>query len=46
MVPVWQDGVKIVGAGVILLAFVATLDRYGGIPVPVLLLLALLGVFT
>ncbi|HLX01160.1 MAG TPA: sugar ABC transporter permease [Trinickia sp.] len=46
VVPVWQDAVKIVAAGVILLAFVATLDRYGGIPVPVLLLLALLGVFT
>jgi D-xylose transport system permease protein len=46
VVPVWQDAVKIVGAGVILLAFVATLDRYGGIPVPVLLLLALLGIFT
>ena len=46
VVPVWQDVVKIVGAGVILLAFVATLDRYGGIPVPVLLLLALLGIFT
>ena len=46
VVPVWQDVVKIIGAGVILLAFVATLDRYGGIPVPVLLLLALLGVFT
>jgi D-xylose transport system permease protein len=46
VVPLWQDGAKIVGAGVILLAFVATLDRYGGIPVPVLLLLALLGIFT
>ncbi|MCX4161873.1 MULTISPECIES: sugar ABC transporter permease [Paraburkholderia] len=46
VVPLWQDIVKIVGAGAILLAFVATLDRYGGIPVPVLLLLALLGVFT
>jgi D-xylose transport system permease protein len=44
--PVWQDVAKIVGAGAILFAFVATLDRYGGIPVPVLLLLALLGVFT
>ncbi|VXC74146.1 D-xylose transporter subunit; membrane component of ABC superfamily [Burkholderia sp. 8Y] len=42
----WQDGVKIVAAGVILFAFVATLNRYGGIPVPVLVLLALLGVFT
>jgi D-xylose transport system permease protein len=46
VVPVWQDVVKVVGAGVILAGFVATLDRYGGIPVPVLLLLALLGIFT
>ncbi|WP_250535195.1 sugar ABC transporter permease [Caballeronia sp. AZ10_KS36] len=42
----WQDAVKIIAAGVILFAFVATLNRYGGIPVPVLVLLALLGVFT
>ncbi|WP_244817246.1 sugar ABC transporter permease [Caballeronia sp. Lep1P3] len=42
----WQDGVKIAAAGVILFAFVATLNRYGGIPVPVLVLLALLGIFT
>ncbi|WP_322106512.1 sugar ABC transporter permease [Paraburkholderia sp. J41] len=46
VVPLWQDGAKIVGAGAILLAFVLTLDSYGGIPVPVLLLLALLGMFT
>jgi D-xylose transport system permease protein len=46
VVPLWQDAVKIVAAGLILLAFVATLNRYGGIPVPVLLLLALLGIFT
>jgi D-xylose transport system permease protein len=46
VVPVWQDAAKIVGAGAILFAFVATLDRYGGIPVPVLLLLALLAIFT
>jgi D-xylose transport system permease protein len=46
VVPVWQDVAKIVGAGAILFAFVATLDRYGGIPVPVLLLLALLAIFT
>lgn len=44
--PLWQDGVKIVGAGAIIFAFVATLDSYGGIPVPVLLVLLLLGVFT
>ena len=46
VVPLWQDAVKIVGAGAILLAFVLMLDSYGGIPVPVLLLLALLGIFT
>ncbi|WP_233862996.1 sugar ABC transporter permease [Paraburkholderia adhaesiva] len=44
--PMWQDRVKIVGAGAIVLAFVVMLDSYGGIPVPVLLLLALLGIFT
>ncbi|OJA71018.1 sugar ABC transporter permease, partial [Burkholderia ubonensis] len=44
--PLWQDVVKIAGAGAVLFAFVATLDRYGGIPVPVLLLLALLGIFS
>ncbi|MGN6085383.1 sugar ABC transporter permease [Trinickia sp.] len=42
----WQDVVKIVGAGVVIFAFVATLDDYGGIPVPVLLVLLLLGIFT
>ena len=46
VVPLWQDGVKIVAAGVVLVAFVTTLNQYGGIPVPVLLLLALLGIFT
>ena len=46
VVPIWQDVAKVVGAGAILAGFVATLDRYGGIPVPVLLLLALLGIFT
>ncbi len=46
VVPMWQEVVKVVAAGLVLLAFVATLDRYGGIPVPVLLLLALLGIFT
>jgi D-xylose transport system permease protein len=46
VVPLWQDAVKIIAAGVFVFAFVATLDRYGGIPVPVLLLLALVGIFT
>ncbi|ADG19241.1 D-xylose transport system permease protein [Paraburkholderia atlantica] len=46
VVPFWQDVAKVVGAGAILAGFVAMLDNYGGIPVPVLLLLALLGIFT
>ncbi len=46
VVPFWQDIVKIVGAGLILVAFISTLDNYGGIPVPVLLLLVLLGAFS
>jgi len=46
VVPVWQDGAKIVGAGAVVLGFVVMLDSYGGIPVPVLLLLGLLGIFT
>jgi D-xylose transport system permease protein len=46
VVPLWQDGVKIVAAGLVLVGFVTTLNQYGGIPVPVLLLLALLGIFT
>ena len=46
VVPFWQDVVKVIAAGLILFAFIATLDNYGGIPVPVLLLLVVLGVFT
>ena len=46
VVPFWQDIVKVIAAGLILVAFIATLDNYGGIPVPVLLLLVVLGVFT
>ncbi|WP_116135835.1 sugar ABC transporter permease [Trinickia diaoshuihuensis] len=46
VVPLWQDGAKIVGAAVVIGAFVATLNNYGGIPVPVLLVLVMLGIFT
>ncbi|AJK46030.1 sugar ABC transporter permease [Burkholderia plantarii] len=46
VVPLWQDVAKLVAAGLIVAAFVATLDSYGGIPVPVLLVLALLGIFS
>ncbi|WP_186133782.1 sugar ABC transporter permease [Burkholderia gladioli] len=44
--PLWQDVAKLVAAGLIIAAFVATLDGYGGIPVPVLIVLALLGAFS
>ncbi|MCM2547501.1 sugar ABC transporter permease [Burkholderia glumae] len=44
--PLWQDVAKLVAAGLIVAAFVATLDSYGGIPVPVLVVLALLGIFS
>jgi D-xylose transport system permease protein len=44
--PMWRDGVKILAVGVVLAAFVVTLNSYEGIPLPVLLLLALLGIFS
>lgn len=44
--PAWRDGVKLAAVGAALAAFVATLNAYEGIPLPVLLLLALLGIFT
>jgi len=46
LLPLWQDVAKVVGAGAILGVFVAVLDSYGGIPLPVLLVLVLLGVFS
>src|SRR5450830_101853 len=42
----WRDAVKVLIIGGVLLAFVRTLNSYDGIPVPVLLLLALLGLFS
>jgi D-xylose transport system permease protein len=44
--PLWRDGVKVAAIGAIVAAFVVTLNSYEGIPLPVLLLLALLGIFT
>jgi D-xylose transport system permease protein len=44
--PVWRDGVRLAAIGAALFAFVRTLNSYEGIPLPVLLLLALLGVFS
>ncbi|WP_197035013.1 sugar ABC transporter permease [Herbaspirillum sp. RV1423] len=42
----WRDAVKVLLIGAVLLIFVRTLNSYDGIPVPVLLLLALLGAFS
>ncbi|WP_343585755.1 sugar ABC transporter permease [Herbaspirillum sp.] len=44
--PLWRDAVKVLVIGTVLLVFVRTLNSYDGIPVPVLLLLALLGLFS
>ena len=44
--PMWRDAVKVLAIGAIVAAFVVTLNSYEGIPLPVLLLLALLGIFT
>ena len=44
--PMWRDGVRLAAIGVVLFAFVRTLNSYEGIPLPVLLLLVLLGVFS
>ncbi|CAN7705975.1 sugar ABC transporter permease [Pseudoduganella sp. LjRoot289] len=44
--PLWRDAAKVAAIGAIVAAFVVTLNSYEGIPLPVLLLLALLGIFT
>jgi len=44
--PLWRDGVRLLLVALVLLAFVRTLNDYEGIPLPVLLLLALLGLFS
>nr|WP_315394318.1 sugar ABC transporter permease [uncultured Duganella sp.] len=44
--PVWRDAVRLAAIGAVLFAFVRTLNSYEGIPLPVLLLLALLGIFS
>ncbi|MBC3919038.1 sugar ABC transporter permease [Undibacterium sp. CY18W] len=44
--PLWRDGIKIAAIAAVLLAFVMTFNSYEGIPLPVLLLLVLLGIFS
>lgn len=44
--PLWRDAARVLLTGALLFVFVRTLNGYEGIPLPVLLLLALLGGFT
>jgi len=44
--PAWYDGLRLLIVGAVLGAFVTTLNSYQGIPLPVLLLLVLLGIFS
>lgn len=44
--PLWQDIAKLVVVAVMIAGFVYTLNQYEGIPVPVLVMLVILGVFS
>ena len=44
--PLWQDVGKLAVAAVVILAFTATLNAYEGFPIPVLVLLVILALFT
>lgn len=46
LAPLWRDGLKLAAIGLVIFEFVYTLNTYEGIPLPVLLLLVLLGVFS
>lgn len=42
----WRDVVKLVAIGAIMAGFLVMLNRYEGVPLPVMILLALLAIFT
>ena len=44
--PLWRDALRLLAIAIVLAAFVRTLNSYEGIPLPVLLLLMLLGLFS
>ena len=44
--PLWQDAVKLAVIAAMIVGFVYTLNQYEGIPVPVLVTLVILGVFS
>jgi D-xylose transport system permease protein len=46
LAPIWREAILVLFIGAVLCAFVLTFNSYEGIPLPVLLLLALLGIFS
>jgi D-xylose transport system permease protein len=43
---IWRDALRVVVIGLVLAGFVSTFNEYEGIPLPVLMLIVLLGVFS
>jgi len=44
--PLWQEATKLAVIGAVIAGFIITLNQYEGIPVPVLILLVILGIFS
>lgn len=42
----WSDALKLVAIGAVMAGFLVMLNRYSGVPLPVMILLALLAIFT
>ena len=42
----WNDALKLVAIGAVMAGFLVMLNRYSGVPLPVMILLALLAIFT
>lgn len=42
----WSDALKLVAIGAVMAGFLVMLNRYNGVPLPVMILLALLAIFT
>ena len=42
----WRDTVKLIAIGAVMAGFLVMLNRYNGVPLPVMILLALLAIFT
>ena len=46
LAPLWRDGLRLALVAAVIYAFVQTMNSYEGIPLPVLLVLVLLGIFS